>query len=253
MSISAQDVAELRRRTNVGMMACKKALEEAHGDMEAAIELLRKRGESKAAEKSDRSTGEGCIAISGRAMVKILCETDFVAKNEDFVSFLQEVTGIAAKDGIDAAKAYFESVKTDKIQAIGENLVLGDVVVVEGGNTVAGYVHSNGKVAALVSLDGGSEDQAKDVAMHATAMNPSVANPEQVPAESIEKEKAIYRDQLKNEGKPEAIWDKIIVGKVNKFCAEQALTSQPFVKDPSQTVQAYLGDAKVVNFVRMAV
>lgn len=253
MSVSPAQIKELRERTNAGLMACKKALEESNGDMDGAIEILRKRGEAKAAEKSDRSTGEGRIAISGRAIIKLLCETDFVAKNEDFVAFTQELADKAGNDGVDAAKDHFESVKGDKIQAIGENLVLDTVEVVEGGNVVNGYVHSNGKVAALVVLDGGDEEKAKDVAMHATAMAPMVANPEDVPADAIEKEKEIYREQLAAEGKPEQIWDKIMEGKVKKFCAERALTSQAFVKDPGMTVQEYLGDAKVVSFVRVTV
>lgn len=244
MAVTAADVKQLRDRTSVGMMACRKALEEANGDMDQAIEILRKRGEAKAGDKADRSTGEGRIAIHENFMVKVMCETDFVAMNEQFVDFVQEV---ASKGN--GATEYFESVKTDKIQAIGENLVLGDITEIEG-NVVAGYVHSNGKVAALVALDGGTEEQARDVAMHVTAMNPSVANPSDMPSEELEKEKTIAIEQLKAEGKPENIIDKIVEGKLNKFAAERALTSQPFVKDGGMTVQEYLGDTKVLSFVR---
>jgi len=251
--ISAKQVKELRDSTGVGMMTCKKALVEAKGDMEKAVEILRKKGAAKAAEKSDRSTGEGRVFIVGRAILKLLCETDFVATNDQFVAFAEELAQKADADGLEGAKEYFESVKTDKIQAIGENIVLGDIVIIKGGDTIGGYVHSNGKVGCLVSLDGGSEDMAKDVAMHATALNPIVANPEDVPVEEIEKEKAIYREQMINEGKPENIIEKIIEGKVKKFCAERALSSQAFVKDPSQTVAEYLGNAKLVNFIRLAV
>ena len=251
--ISASLVKELREKTGVGMMACKKALSEANGNMEAAIELLRKRGEAKAGEKSDRSTGEGLIVIVDRVALKLLCETDFVARNEAFIAFAQELVKLAAEKGADATTSHFESVKTDKIQAIGENIVLGDIVTIEGGDIVSSYVHSNGKLGALVSLEGGTEEQAKDLAMHAVAMNPAVANPEDVPAEEIEKEKAIYKEQLANEGKPEQIMEKIIEGKVKKFCADRALSSQAFVKDPSQTVADYLGSAKLVNFVRLSV
>ena len=251
--ISAKQVKELRDSTGVGMMTCKKALVEAKGDMEKAVEILRKKGAAKAAEKSDRSTGEGRVFIVGRAILKLLCETDFVATNDQFVAFAEELAQKADADGLEGAKEYFESVKTDKIQAIGENIVLGDIVIIKGGDTIGGYVHSNGKVGCLVSLDGGSEDMAKDVAMHATALNPIVANPEDVPVEEIEKEKAIYREQMINEGKPENIIEKIIEGKVKKFCAERALSPQAFVKDPSQTVAEYLGNAKLVNFIRLAV
>ncbi len=253
MSVTPAQVKELRERTSAGLMACKKALEESNGDMDGAIELLRKRGEAKASEKSDRSTGEGRIGISGRAVIKLLCETDFVAKNEDFIAFTQELADKAASEGVDGVKAYFESVKGDKVQAIGENLVLETVEVIEGGSTVAGYVHSNGKIAAIVALEGGTEDQAKDIAMHATAMDPLVANPSDVPQDAIDKEIEIYKEQLAAEGKPEQIWEKILTGKVNKFCAERALTSQSFVKDPSMSVQEYLGDATVEKFMRVTV
>ena len=248
MAVSAQQVKELRDRTGVAMMACKKALEEANGDMEKAIEILRKRGASKAAEKADRSTGEGVVAISGRNMVKLLCETDFVAKNDTFKALAQEL----AEKGPEA-EAYFESVKTDKIQEIGENIVFGGFASIQGGDTVAGYVHTNGKIGVLVALEGGTEEQARDVAMHVAAMNPTVVNPEDVSQDVIDEEMRIAREQLINEGKPENIIDKILEGKTKKFCAEQALTSQSFVKDPSITVAEYLGDGKVVDFVRMSV
>ena len=253
MSVTPAQIKELRERTSAGLMACKKALEESNGDMDGAIEILRKRGGLKAAEKSSRSTGEGCVAINGRAMIKLLCETDFVAKNEDFIAFAQELADKAAVEGVDAVTNFFESAKGDKIQAMGENLVLEFVDVLQGGDTVSGYVHSNRKLGALVVLEGGDAEKAKDVAMHVTAMDPMVANPSDVPAEAIEKEKAIYKEQLAAEGKPEQIWDKIMEGKVNKFCAERALTSQSFVKDPSMTVQEYLGDAKVLMFIREVV
>jgi elongation factor Ts len=253
MAVSAQDVKALRDRTGVAMMACKKALDEANGDMDAAIEILRKRGEAKAADKADRATGEGRVAIAGRAMVKLLCETDFVGKNDDFIALATELAEKADAEGAEAAKAHFEAVKADKILKIGENIVLDDVQMVEGGDTTGAYVHTTGKVATLVVLEGGTEEQAKDVAMHATAMSPLVANPEDVPAELIEKEREIGREQMANEGKPAEIIEKIVDGKIKKFCAERALSSQPFVKDPSMSVSQYLGDAKLVKFVRMAI
>ncbi|MCK5460501.1 translation elongation factor Ts [Candidatus Gracilibacteria bacterium] len=253
MAITAQQVKELRDRTGVAMMACKKALEESDGDIEKAIEILRKRGESKAAEKATRSTSEGRVEVSGRAIVKILCETDFVGKNDKFITFTKELAKKIDKDGVVAGKEYFESVKTDKIQEIGENIVLDDISLLEGGDIVSGYVHSNGKIGVVVVLEGGTEENAKDLAMHAAAMNPSVANPEDVSAEEIEKEKSIYQEQLKNEGKPEQLWERIMEGKVKKFCAERALSSQSFVKDPSMTVAEFLGDAKLIGFIRMAI
>ncbi len=251
--ISPTLVKELRDKTGVGMMACKKALTETNGDLEKAIENLRKRGEAKAGEKVGRSTHEGIVTISGRAILKLLCETDFVARNETFQGFVEELVKKAEKEGIEATKTLFESIKTDKIQEIGENIALDDVQILEGGNTAAGYVHSNNKLGALIALEGGTKEKAKDVAMHTVAMTPNVANPEDVPEEEIDKEKEIYREQLKNEDKPEQIIDKIIEGKIRKFCAEQALSSQPFVKDPSMTVAEYLGNAKLISFIRMEV
>jgi elongation factor Ts len=253
MAVTAQQVKELRIKTGAGLMACKKALEESDGDIEKAIESLRKKGAAKAASKSERSTNEGSIVISGRAIVKILCETDFVGKNEQFIAFVKEIADKASSDGEDAAKQLFEDIKSDKIQAIGENLVLDFVQVVKSGNIAGSYVHGNGKIATLVTLDGGTEEMARDAAMHATAMNPLVANPEDVAQEDIDKEMAFAKQQLLDDGKPEQIIGKILEGKTKKFCAERALTSQAFVKNPDQTVGEYLGDAKLVEFVRIAV
>ncbi len=252
MSVTPAQIKELRQRTGVGLMACRKALEESSGDMEQAIELLRKRGEAKATSKAYRDTGEGRVSIHDSAIVKLRCETDFVARNEQFIAFVDELAQKCNSEGVDTTKQHFESVKADKIQSIGENIVLDGIEKLEG-NIIGGYVHSNGKLGALVVLEGGTGDQAKDVAMHAVAMDPLVANPEDVDQDLIKKEKAIYRDQLAQEGKPEQIMDKIIEGKVKKFCADKALTSQPFVKDPSQTVADYLGTAKVVQFVRYSI
>ncbi|MBT3348793.1 translation elongation factor Ts [bacterium] len=253
MAISAADVKILRDKTGVGMLACKNALEESGGEMDAAIELLRKRGESKAASKAERSTSEGGVAISGRAIIKVLCETDFVARNEKFVELTELLAKTAESGGNDAAKNYFESVKTDQIQEIGENMSLDFVEVVDGGTIVGSYLHTNRKVGTIVVLEGGTSEMARDVAMHATAMDPLVATPDEVPAELLEKEKEIAREQLIAAGKPEQILEKIIAGKIQKFCAERALSSQPFVKNPEQTVAEFLGDVKLVKFVRVAV
>jgi elongation factor Ts len=250
--ITMEAVKELRDRTKVGMMACKNALTEANGDVDAAIDLLRKRGEMKAGDKSERETAEGLIAVSGNAIVKLLCETDFVARNENFVAFVNEIAQKADEDGADAAREFFESVKTDKMQAIGENLILEEVEILDG-TTVGGYVHSNGQIAAMVELDGGEVESARDVAMHATAMDPLCANPEDVDADLIEKEKSVAKEELLADGKPENIIDKIIEGKIKKFCADRALSSQAFVKDPSMTVAEFLGDAKITKFIRMAI
>jgi len=251
--ISIEQIKELRDRTSVGMTTCKKALEEAGGDMDKAIEVLRKSGEAKAAEKSTRSTKEGTVAINGRAIVKLSCETDFVARNERFVAFAESIALEANNNGKESAEKLFNDELSIKTQEIGENIQLGEISILSNGNVVASYLHSNNKVGTLVALDGGDEIIAKDIAMHVTAMSPLVVSADQVPVELVEKEKEIAGEQLKNEGKPEGVWDKIIEGKIKKFCAEQALLSQSFVKDPSQTVEQYAGSAKVLEFARVAV
>lgn len=253
MSVTAAQVKELREKTGVGMLACKKALQEANGDMNGAIELLRKRGAAKAAAKGDRSTGEGAIAINGRAIIKINCETDFVARNEDFIAFLNEIAAKADREGKEAAKALFEAQKTDQMQKIGENLVLSEIQIIAGGDTIHGYVHTNKKVATLVALNGGTEALAKDAAMHATAMDPLVANPEDISEELMNKERELARLELIEAGKPEKIIDNILKGKMAKFASERALASQSFVKNPDVTVAEHIGDAKIVTFIRMTV
>lgn len=250
-AVTAKDAMELRKETGVGMMACRSALEEANGDKEKAIEILRKKGAAKAASKADREMSEGRVCIKGNTMIVLYCETDFVAKNDMFQELVQSLINKADSEGAEAAKIYFESIKSDKIQAIGENMDF-DAATVDG-EVIGKYLHTNEKVGCMVVLDGGTEEIARDVAMHATAMNPLVSNPEDVPSDIIEKEKEIYREQLMNEGKPEKIIENIIAGKVNKFCAERALASQPFVKDPSKTVAEYIGDAKIVKFVRFGI
>jgi elongation factor Ts len=254
MSISAKEVMDLRKQTGVSMMACKKALEEANGDAEAAIEILRKQGDAKAAKKSDRATSEGGVAIHGNAIVSVQCETDFVARNEDFIAFVEDLAAEASANGADAAKAKFEAEKVEKISQLGENLVFGEAYTIDA-DVVAGYVHSNRKVACLVGLTGGNADVAADVAMHATAMNPEVLSPEEVSDELVEKEKEIWKEQLLAEGKPEAILDKIMMGKEKKFREDSALIKQPFVKEQDKTVEEYAKEngAEVVKFVRVAV
>ncbi len=252
MTVTAKDAMELRKQTGVGLMTCRKALEEANGDKEKAIDILRKKGEAKAASKAERDMSEGQVGLHETGMVLLLCETDFVAQNDKFQLLVQTLAEKAHTEGESATKEYFESIKGEKIQEIGENMALESVIKLEG-ETLGTYRHTNGKIGCIVVLEGGNEDQARDIAMHAAAMNPMVANPEDVPADIIEKEKDVYREQLKNEGKPENIIENIIAGKVNKFCAERALASQPFVKDPSMTVAQYIAPAKIKTFARVAV
>lgn len=242
---------DLRNRTGVSMMACKKALLETSGDEEAAIDLLRKQGVAKAAKKSDRETSEGIVVADGRGLLVLRCETDFVAKNEDFVAFANQLLQTLNDEGVDAMNALFEAEKADKIAQMGENLEMGTAIVLEGGDTSGVYVHSNGKAAAIVALDGGNEEVARDIAMHTVAMSPKVLSPSEVSDELLESEKGIWIEQLKNEGKPENIMEKIMMGKEKKFREEHALLTQSFVKNPEQTIDAYAkaNGATVVGYV----
>lgn len=253
--ISAKAVMELRNKSGVSMMVCKKALVEAGGDIEKAIDILRKSGAEKADKKAGRATGEGAIAVSGRAAVSLRCETDFVARNDDFLRILEELVAIAAEQGAAAAEAQFEQQRADLVTKLGENISFGEAVVVDGGTVAGNYIHSNRKLAAVVTLDGGNEDLARDLAMHVVASSPEVIRPEEISDELVAKEKTIWAEQLKNEGKPAEIIDKIMLGKEKKFREEGALLKQSFVKDPEITIEALLQQegAAVVRFARIEV
>ena len=256
MPITAEQVSSLRKRTGVGLMAVKSALEEANGNEEKAIEILRKRGQAQAVKKAERDQSEGSIFIESKggkaAIVHLACETDFVARGDDFQNAGKALAVMALEKGPDAAKKHAESIMPDLVNKLGENVTLFDLKVIEGG-TLGTYVHSNSKIGVVIALEGGDEVKAKDVAMHAAAMAPSVMSPEEVSAESVEKEKEIWREQLKKEGKPEAMHDKIMIGKEKKFREESALVKQPFAKDQSMSVEKYLGGAKVKTYVRFSV
>jgi elongation factor Ts len=255
MDISASVVMALRNKTGVSMMACKKALVEANGDEDKAIEILRKRGEAKSADKADRSTSEGAVAIaqgSGKACIAVIrCETDFVARNDDFVKLAQDIADRYLAQGSDA-QAVNEKAVSDAVNTLGENIQLGGFAIVQAPIT-GGYVHSNRKIGVLVGLEGSDEEKAKDVAMHAAAMNPAVISPDEISDELIAKEKEIWIELLKKEGKPENIMENILKGKEKKFREEGALVTQSFVKNQEQTVQQFLGSGKVLEYVRMSV
>lgn len=254
MAITAQQVKELRDKTGVSMMACKKALTEADGNEEKAIEILRKKGEAKAAEKSDRSTSEGIVVICENSIAGLRCETDFVARNEDFISLANLIVEKVEAEGVDDIAGKVDSELKTLITKLGENMTIGDAKKITSENAVLGsYTHGNNKIGVIVALENGTEEQARDVAMHIAAMNPKYVNPEEVSEELIAKEKDIWADQLKNEGKPEEMIEKIMMGKENKFRAENALLKQSFVKDPNQTVEQYLGNAKIIEFVRVEI
>lgn len=237
-------VKKIRNITGAGMSDINKALTEAQGDENKAIEILRKTGKKIAAKKADRATKEGVISLAPSknkiAVVALSCETDFVAQNQDFIDTVDAL----AQELLSSGKEAFIELATNKIQnelivKIGENLQLGNFDIIEG-NILGSYLHSNKKVAAIVLLSSGSETLAKDIAMHVAAMAPKYLRPEDVPVEIINKEKEIYTEQLKNEGKPEAMWVKIMPGKIAKFYSEVCLLKQPYIKEDKQTIEQLL-------------
>lgn len=249
-------ITKLREQTGAGMMDCKKALVEANEDFDKAVEILRKKGEAKAAKKSDRETSEGVIAMANNenkiAIVALACETDFVSRNEDFVNsanyFAQELLNKTEEEFKTWAD---EKIKNELVVKIGENIQLLDYKTFSvSGKTFGQYIHSNNKIGAVVLLDQGNEEIAKDVAMHVTAMAPEFARPEDVPAENINKEKEIYKEQLKEENKPADIIDKIIEGKLNKYYQDICLVKQIFIKDDKKNIEKVLEEAgaKLVDF-----
>ncbi|PLX25256.1 elongation factor Ts [Candidatus Parcubacteria bacterium] len=254
-------IKEVRQITGAGISDVKEALDEAGGDKDKAIEILRKKGQKIAAKKSDREIKEGVIATAGEgskvAVVGIGCETDFVAKNEDFQNAVKDVASKLLEMGKDGFEDWASKyIQDELIVKIGENLSLVMFDVLEAA-TVGTYLHSNNKVFSALVLSEGSEEVAKEVAMHIAAMSPKYLKAEEVPTEELDKEKEIYREQLKKEGKPEDIIDKILEGKVKKYYTEVCLLKQPFVKDDKKSIEEYLKDNgieadKVERFVYFA-
>ena len=269
-AITAKLVSELRERSGAGMMDCKKALVENNGDIEAAVEYLRKTGLAKADKKADRVAAEGRIATAqanGKAvLVEVNSETDFVAKAPNFIQFTNEVAEAVLASGaadIDAAKAAafpgadnVESAAKAQTATIGEKIEVRRVAHVANDGPLATYSHG-GKIGVIVALKGGSEELAKGIAMHVAAMNPPHIKPEDVPAEFVAKEKEIALSQMteKDKAKPADILEKIISGKINKIVSEVTLVGQPYVLDTNTTVGDVLKKegADVVAVVRLAV
>ena len=264
--MSAALVKELRERTGLGLLECKKALAEAGGDIDAAIEALRKSSGMKAAKKAGRTAADGVVAIqtaadgSFGAMVEVNSETDFVARDENFLGFVSAVVGKAFEEQINdvetLAGGETEDARQALVQKIGENISVRRVVnhrASEG--VVGGYVHGNNRIAVLVALKGGSEELARDVAMHVAAVNPQVVSPADMPEEQVAKEREIYAAQAQDSGKPPEIVEKMIDGRIRKFLSENSLTEQAFVKDPDTTVGKLVAaaGAEVVGFTRFEV
>ena len=254
MAITAAMVKELRERTAAGMMDCKKALQEADGDMELAIENMRKSGQAKAAKKAGNIAAEGQIIIKDGALVEVNCQTDFVAKDANFLAFANEVadTAAASKVSIEELQAQFEEKRIALVTKIGENINVRRVAYVEGA-TLASYKH--GTTIGVVVAGEGDEESLKHIAMHVAASKPEYLSPEDVPAEVVEKEKAIQIEIAMNEGKPKEIAEKMVSGRMRKFTGEVSLTGQAFIMEPKKTVGEVLKEkgVTVTSFVRLEV
>ena len=267
--VTAALVKELREKTGAGMMDCKKALSATDGDFEKAAELLREKGITKAAKKSGRVAAEGMVEAyisedeKVGAIVEVNSETDFVAKNEEFRTFVMDVAKQIVKNNPESVEALlaepamFEEGKTvnealiGKIATIGENISIRRFARFETTDgLIEKYIHGDGKIAVLVNMTSGTKELAKDVCMQIAAARPEFIDRDQVPAERVEKEKEILKIQTMNEGKPEAIAEKIVLGRINKFYQEICLVDQEFVKDPSKKVSDILKDSKVLEFAR---
>lgn len=268
--ITASQVKDLREKTGAGMMDCKKVLTETNGDMEKAMELLRERGIAKAAKKSSRIAAEGLVdaylSEDGKvgAVVEVNAETDFVAKNEEFKKFVADVAKqiaktnpanveeLLAQKSIEETDKTVQEVLTNKIATIGENMSIRRFERFETTGLVEKYIHGEGKIGVLVELENGDSQLAKDVCMQIAAAKPEFLDRDSVPAERVEKEMEILKAQAMNEGKPEAIAEKIVQGRLGKFYGEICLVEQAFVKDPDIKVGKLVEgkNAKIVRFVR---
>ena len=264
--MSAALVKELRERTGLGLLECKKALAAAGGDVDLAIEELRKSSGMKAAKKAGRTAADGVVRTrisedgSYGVVVEINSETDFVARDENFLAFVNKVLD-AAFNGkqTDVAALMAGELESDRealVQKIGENIGVRRIELVNAAAGVVGaYVHGNSRIAVLVELKGGDQDLAKDVAMHVAAVNPQVVSPDDMPEDVLVKEKEIFTAQAQDSGKPPEIIEKMIGGRIKKFLAENSLVEQAFVKDPDQTVGKLVAaaGAEVASFVRFEV
>ena len=268
--ITAELVKQLREKTGAGMMDCKKVLTETDGDMEKAAELLRERGIAKAAKKSSRIAAEGLVATyvsedkKVGSAVEVNAETDFVAKNDEFRTFVADIAKqVAQKNPKDVeellsqkylnTESTVQEVLTNKIATIGENMSIRRFVRFESEGLVESYVHGDGKIAVLVNFEKGNQELAKDVCMQIAAAKPEYLSRENVPADKVEKEMEILKVQAMNEGKPAEIAEKMVQGRIGKFYGEICLLEQEFVKDPSVKVGKVIEDkgGKIVEYARL--
>jgi elongation factor Ts len=267
MNITADTVKQLRERTGAGMMECKKALVETKGDLDAAAELMRKTGLAKADKKAARVAAEGTVAAersgNSAALVEVNCETDFVARSDEFQAFARELAKTALANSPDTLETLlassngagsFEDQRRALIAKIGENISVRRFVKVSAPGALGTYIHGS-RIGSLVALEGGDEALARDLAMHVAAVNPAYVDAGEVPAAVLDKEREILTDQTKGEKKPPDIIAKMVEGRLRKYLAEITLMGQPFVKDPDTTVEKLVkkAGAKVVRFVRYEV
>ena len=265
MEIKASQVKELRDMTGVAMMDCKKALVECEGDIEKALDLLRSNSALKAEKKSSRVAADGILVVSVNedyaTLVELNSETDFAAKDANFLSFGEKVKEYISKNKIFEASALKESSLEDDrkslVQTIGENIQIRRVVTLEFDSSmnIGIYIHSDSKLGSLVVTKDGNDEIAKDIAMHVSAFNPLCLSQDDIDEDILEREKAIYQNQAQDSGKSQDIMDKMVDGKIKRFLSEVSLISQNFVKDPDITVQEYLekGGATIVEFARFKV
>ncbi|MDB2440116.1 translation elongation factor Ts [Luminiphilus sp.] len=264
--MSAALVKELRERTGLGLLECKKALAAAGGDVEVAIEELRKSSGMKAAKKAGRTAADGVVSMritadgTSGVIGEVNSETDFVARDENFLNFVSQVMDAAVAAQTDdvtvIAGGDVETSRQALVQKIGENISVRRIAVRSADSgAVGGYVHGNSRIAVLVELEGGDAELAKDVAMHVAAVNPAVVSPSDMPAELLQKEREIFTAQAADSGKPPEIVEKMIEGRVRKYLSENSLTEQAFVKDPDTTVGKLVSaaGARVVGFTRFEV
>ena len=268
MTITASMVKELRERTGAGMMECKKALVETNGDLDAAAEELRKSGQAKADKKASRVAADGRVVVAtaaGQAVIaEINSETDFVAKDENFIGFAEAVAGAALASGttdVDALASQsidgsitVEQARTELVSKVGENISVRRAALVAGDGPLGHYTHG-ARIGAVVVLEGGDDELARDIAMHVAATNPVCVDADGVPADTLERERRIFSEQAAESGKPPEIVEKMVSGRVAKFLKEITLVGQPFVKDPDVSVGKLLKDAgaSVSAFVRYEV